>query len=215
MFTTFLTYLFPDRCIGCNTGGIALCASCIKTIPLAKSPNRLSCTLYSYTDPLVQKAIRDLKYHHRADAAKSLLVAGSEHFIQYLGDVLQSTNSERISLVPIPQYTSRTRLRGFNQSRKLATWLKEAVQDIAIEEILIKTRTTLPQATMDRRTRLHNVTDSMSAVASLDPHTLYIIIDDVMTTGATFAEAMRALRKAGAEKIMTLSLAHGYKNNTA
>jgi predicted amidophosphoribosyltransferase len=113
-------------------------------------------------------------------------------------------------IVPIPSHKEKLRKRGFNQSILIAQWWSAYIPGSQIKSLLQKITPTLPQATLNKKKRLHNVTGSMQCDTSLNPHLLYVIVDDVITTGATCAEARRALKHAGARKICTVALAHGY-----
>jgi ComF family protein len=212
MFNTLLHILFPESCLGCNAPSTALCAACISSIPLANNPNPLVFALYDYNNPLVQKIVRNFKYHRKASAARALFESGYVHIMEYISESMQSAAIETLYLVPIPQHRTKTLLRGFNQSHKLAVWIKRLLPHAVVQRALIKPIATLPQArTQSRSERAANVAHSMKAKHALDPHALYIVIDDVSTTGATCSEAKRALQEGGAVNILSISLAHGYK----
>ena len=116
-------------------------------------------------------------------------------------------------LIPIPISDKRRFERGWNQSELLA----EAVmaQDIDktfkyLPRQLTKLRHTESQTkTGSRSERLKNLTDSMKVLnTSSAAGKCLIVLDDVTTTGATFREARRALKVAGAKKILCIAVAH-------
>lgn len=209
---TFLKLFFPERCKGCGTLDTSLCSSCIAKIPLAldlDTPH--SYAVFDYGNRIVRTAIRELKYHRRNETARTLAHASIPHIIDFLSSEIQGVHEECLTLVPIPQHPSKTRLRGFNQSEQLALWWQKELEGATVTKLLEKTTMTIPQALMKNRTaRLLNLNHSMHCKLHLNPKDIYIVIDDVTTTGATFTEASRALRSAGAKKIITLALAHGY-----
>lgn len=216
--TSIETLFFPPVCGGCKKRGTALCQACFAglrdALPIGV-PHHYA--LYDYGNTLVQDAIWNLKYRHKKDLAKALLLYKSDMLADILGEELLSFEEEEIVVVPMPQHQKRVHERGFNQASLLAQWIASTIPESRVLELLEKTRATLPQATLHQRdARLQNVAYSMSKKegAVIAPDTCYIIIDDVTTTGATFAEAERVLRENGATKILSLALAHGYKSST-
>lgn len=136
--------------------------------------------------------------------------------IEIVADELQTFSEQDLILVPTPQYKKKTNSRGFNQSETIAIWIKDLLPNTKIENILEKTKDTKPQSHLSNKSqRLQNVQGVMrvkdSKINQVSKNTLYIIIDDVTTTGATFLEARRALSQAGAQNILCIALAHGYK----
>lgn len=208
IFTNLMKILFPERCYGCAQPGIALCSTCIGRIPYAADFPAHTHAVFDYGNHLVRRAIRDLKYHRRSEAAHALVLYALPLITEYLSDQLQSFSPDTIVLVPIPSYRSRKTARGFNQSRLIAEWMSALGARIA--DCLIKDTATLPQAKLNRKARMHNLSHTMSCNSRLDPKDIYIIVDDVITTGATCNEARRALKACGARKIISLALAHGY-----
>lgn len=128
----------------------------------------------------------------------------------------------RIVLIPSPLSKQRLAERGFNQSLVLAEWIQAgllhtsiACSSITIEkDVITKERNTAKQSVMtSKQDRYNNIRKTMQAKKlsshyDMD-HTLFIIIDDVITTGATSTEAIRALQEAGALHVHTIALAHG------
>jgi len=114
-------------------------------------------------------------------------------------------------LVPIPLAKKRLRARGYNQSETLARALARQWRIPVLPDLLVRTRETPTQTALTPDTRLANVRAAF-AVANvqcpmLDDHWTLIIVDDVFTTGATLAEAARALEQAGAKRIHGITFA--------
>jgi ComF family protein len=121
------------------------------------------------------------------------------------------------ALIPIPLARKRLRERGYNQSEVLARALARQWR-IPLLNLLARTRETPTQTALTPETRLANVRAAF-AVANVQcsmindhstlniEHSTLIIVDDVFTTGATLAEAARALEQAGARRIYGVTFA--------
>jgi len=120
-------------------------------------------------------------------------------------------------LVPIPLAPKRLRERGYNQSEALARALARLWR-IPVVDVLIRSRETATQTALTPETRLANVAGafrtSAPAAGALTPGcqpgvnrpwTTLVLVDDVFTTGATLAEAARALEQAGARTILGIT----------
>lgn len=202
--------LFPVRCKGCGRPGTALCTLCICTIGRADKLSPKLYAVFDYGHPIVRASIKELKYHRKSEAARALAAAALPYLVEHLNNKMHRAYTEPLILVPIPSYKAKVRDRGFNQSALIAAWWKESLPQATIKHCLSKTTATLPQAHLNRRTRLQNLAGVMQASTVVDPNSIYVVVDDVITTGATCAEAMRALSAAGAHKIHCVALAHGY-----
>lgn len=209
------TLLFGNRCYGCGKNGNALCLSCFSTIkPSLPTESTDTYALYAYNDPLVHRALWDLKYHHRGLLMRALIAHSNDAVQTLLSDILQSPHQETAVLVPIPQYKTKQYQRGFNQSEMVATWLSAHHEGFVIQNLLVKTKQTTPQSHItSKQERLANIRGVFSCApeTTIDPSLLYIVIDDVTTTGATLSEALSVLKTHGATRVIGLAIAHGYK----
>lgn len=165
-----------------------------------------------YQDPRVKALVWELKYHKNKKARE---LAGA-----ILAEELLGIASEELGaplLIPIPMHKSRRRERGYNQTELLC---EAALAALTYESfvsgfeyaprVLIRARATPPQQGLAKHIRLKNVRGSMEAAgpdAKKIAGRICIVVDDVTTTGATLAEAERALRAAGALRVHTLALA--------
>lgn len=128
---------------------------------------------------------------------------------QLLIEYLRSVDLERATLVPVPLSRKRLRERGYNQVQVVAERACASLPDLVLApELLIRTRHTLPQSTLGGMERRENVTGAFASSGTLDPDHTYIVVDDVITTGATLDAAVSALREAGAQRIIQIGLAH-------
>jgi ComF family protein len=113
-------------------------------------------------------------------------------------------------LVPVPISRASLRRRGFNQAERLANSLS-ALTKIPVEtHALVKTRATAPQSTLDRAARVHNVAGAMAVVArERIAGRRVVLVDDLVTTGATAAACASALWEAGAAEVRVVCV--GYR----
>jgi len=178
--------------------------------------------LLPFSDHLVRAAIHEAKYHG-SERAFSFLALALADYLRDADDVrvtrsdLKSefSRSDLVTLIPVPLGKARQKERGYNQVEEVA---KRAVRelDIKIEtDLLVRARETISQVSLARHKREENMRGAFSASLKLrrtSPAEIfqrtYIIVDDVLTTGATLQAAIDALKKAGAEHIIPLALAH-------
>jgi ComF family protein len=146
----------------------------------------------------VRRAVHALKYRRRRRVAGALADA--------LADALPGAPPGD-ALVPVPLHAGRLAERGFNQSEELARRLSARWQLPLRSEGLARARDTGHQAGLARRERLGNVAGAFVWRASGPPPARVILVDDVLTTGATLAACAAALRAAGAREVRAVALA--------
>lgn len=153
-------------------------------------------------NPAARKLIAGFKYHDKT-LYRHLLV----QLLTYAGRGLFQENT---ILVPVPLHSKRLWKRRYNQSALLASTLSQLQGTPAYLDLLTRTKHTPPQASLKRQHRLENVRHAFKVkpyYRSMLQHHAIILIDDVMTTGATIHACCDALRRAGATDITVLTLA--------
>jgi ComF family protein len=166
---------------------------------IVTSTNPATVALLPYSRPEVRAVIHEAKYHGFEHSFELLALALAE-YLQSADDIGRAP-----ILVPVPLGASRRKERGFNQ-------VEELVRRAPIGEVdatlLVRTRETVSQVSLPRAERKANMRGAFSAAHPLDPARTYILIDDVVTTGATLQAAIDALISAGAKHILPIALAH-------
>ncbi len=108
-------------------------------------------------------------------------------------------------VVPIPGTRGRVRARGFDPAGVVA---REVASELALpypRSLLVRARDTRSQTGLGRRARRLNVAGAFRTAAS--PPARVVLVDDVVTTGSTLAEAARTLRRAGAHRVVAVCVA--------
>lgn len=182
--------LDPESATICRTPPPLLCGPCLRHPPAFDA----TLTLADYVPPLDTLMIR-LKYHGALPLARE--------FGERLGDVLASRDhgGEAPLLVPVPLAPSRLASRGFNQAWELARVASRRARLPASTQMLHRDRTTVAQLRLSRDDRRRNLRDVFVADGRVHARRI-VLIDDVMTTGATCDAAAAALKRAGATHVL-------------
>lgn len=209
LLSSILTAIFPPRCICCDKiidPISAICADCNSAInwldtdffsTLLKETHFDTARSLAAHDGSWAQVIHNFKYNRRTDLAAPL------------GEMLSKKAFREYDLiVPVPLHKKRLRQRGYNQSVLLA---KRVAKETGVRaDLFLLARVVLqpPQVGLEQRQRLENVKGAFALRKNSDPKDKGILlIDDVMTTGATVNECARVLKKAGAARVDVLTLA--------
>lgn len=112
-------------------------------------------------------------------------------------------------IVPVPLHKTRLREREFNQAEVLSKYIAEEFKKTLLPDALLRHRHTKTQTDLELSQRLLNVKDSFSVNKPGDiKGKNLLVVDDVLTTGATSSEAARALKGTGANIVFVLTLAN-------
>ncbi|MEK7606355.1 MAG: phosphoribosyltransferase family protein [Patescibacteria group bacterium] len=169
--------------------------------------------LFAYRDPLVRDCIHALKF----DRMKRLgFVFADALYDTFHEDMVYEHLLSPVStllVIPIPLSRERLRERGFNQSLLIAEHFVKRFSDTAVvcaPHVLVRTRHTEKQALrLGKAEREANVRNCFKV--AYPEHTSgkrILLIDDVITTGATMREARRVLLEAGAFSVNCVAIAH-------
>jgi len=193
----------------CESCGVSIppstavrCRQCAKDPPAfsrARSIARYRSSLDSDPSPL-PSLIRRHKYGLDQSLEKALA--------EFIGDEIPFCADDVDVVVPVPLHRKRLWWRGFNQAALLSIVIARRLERPVEMKALVRLIHTIPQTTRDHDERRRNVRDAF-AVARPDriQNRRILLVDDVMTTGATADECARVLVEAGARLVNVLTLA--------
>lgn len=187
--------LRSPRCPRCHLpfaaidGSDHLCLSCLQNPP----PFAWARAAGRYDDTL-RRAVQRFKYQGDFNLDKPLAGLLYDTHQQALHDYRPDL------LVAVPLHPTRLRRRGYNQALLLARDLGRRMRVPAPSRLLLRTRPTPPQIGLKALDRRRNLRGAFTVSESLDKERI-LLIDDVMTTGATARECSRTLLDAGAGEV--------------
>lgn len=166
---------------------MAVCFACAaEPPPLVEA--RAACI---YGPPLDRLAPR-FKFH--GDLAAGRLLSGL--MIDAFADLPRPD-----AIVPVPLHHSRLRQRGYDQALELARPLARELGIALLESTLFRAVATHPQSQLDANDRRYNLEDAFDVAPDADLPAHLVLVDDVMTTGATLHSAAKTLYMAGAVRV--------------
>jgi ComF family protein len=225
-------YFFPPLCLLCDSPRSEnepwLCETCINELrenhfrrdacPVcAMNRTRGDCACAKGWDQPFESIHALLDYDSTVQACMhQIKYNGKKRFARHLGRILAEFLPDDFftgidGFVPVPLHASRHRKRGYNQSSLLARGIVENHPGLPLlERPLVRTRKTATQTALDRDARRHNMKGAFGVLPN--HHTSIagkrlMLLDDVVTTGATTAAAVKTLLDAGCVAVKVLAIA--------
>lgn len=217
----FLNFVLPNSCVSCQNivqdSGNYLCATCYKELePYNENhpwqseqisngtiDNSLSAFWFREGKP-IQPLLHAMKYSKMKGVGVML---GGE-----LGKILASRfKNEFDHILPVPLHKGKQRERTYNQSEFIARGVSGILNIPVLNDCLTRTRFTGTQTKLNKAERKENVSGAFEVnpkFRDLVSGKNIIVIDDVITTGATILECARILKQAGSGKICIASAAY-------
>lgn len=186
----------------------------IREIPKARwIDNDESKALFDYKNESTRRAIWEIKYRKN----EKLLSVFSEPFYEFILDELADralfSDFKNPIIVPIPTSKKRLKERGYNQCELIAKEIEriDSGKNFTLSKNILEKIKDSPSQTSvkNRAKRLQNLKGCFKTVNPDEVKDMNIIlIDDVITTGATMSEAKKSLMDAGARQVLCFALAH-------
>lgn len=228
-----LDVVFPERCVGCDVvlsqPRAFFCEDCAHEVEAIASPACRSCSEPGQHEagvcercrrrppkfktafaPLehagaVARAIQRFKYEGHPELARplgALLVQRAHAFLAQAPDLV----------VPLPLHAARYRERGYDQTALLAVEIARLGRRTLRDDALTRVKPTARQVGQSDEERAANVAGAFEASPTVKGARL-LLVDDVLTTGATANEAAHALLQAGAVEVQVLTLARAVRES--
>ena len=217
----FWELIFPSNlyCINCKSAlnqdsQYGICNACIENISFVDKGRWIQSSFYSNDG----KGIRMFSATSYSGEIKSIIYAfkykQQTHLSRPLAQLMKSfLDREGLQIdviIPVPLYYKKERRRGFNQSSLLAKYLSDYTGVGLVSSSLYRVRNTVVMHNLSKSERVKNV---KAAFKLKNPCKIIgkrvLLVDDILTTGATIEECGRVLYEGGASEVMALTLSRG------
>lgn len=210
-----LNIFYPKFCFNCGREGSYLCPDCQSILEVLSFHTEYQTEgikdLYfalPYQNQLIKNLIKFFKYQpfvkELSQPLSSLIIT---HF-----QLIEKSPADFAGciLMPVPLEKKKLKWRGFNQAEELAKELIPFLKIPLINDVLVKTKETLPQIELSGKEREENIKGAFSCrnKEKISGKKI-LLVDDIYTTGSTIEEAAQAMRAAGAKEIIGIAVARG------
>ncbi|MEP2277706.1 MAG: ComF family protein [Reichenbachiella sp.] len=221
----FISLIYPNVCYNCDValveGEERICLRCFRDFPLTQyhqmDPNPLIqmtsgnlkvkgafCFMKFNKDGIAQKLLHELKYKNNAPIGLLL----GEWFANYIKEEIEKAKIDAI--IPVPLHKSKQRKRGYNQSEVIARGLNKITGIKVINDAMIRTKNVSTQTKKGKVGRWQNVDSLYKIEKNKDiKGKRVLLLDDVITTGATIGTAAEVLAESEVAEIYLGCIASG------
>lgn len=223
-FTILWSHLIPRCCVLCDARinhEVEICLPCQQDLPLNTSTCSSCATPLTtvglcgrclLSPPPYERCIAPYQYHYPLDALiKALKFGGQLRYATQLGHLLlshieQQSSTKPDCLIPIPLHPDRLRERGYNQALEIARPIAKHFNIPIDTDSFQRHKATAPQAMLAYTDRANNIQDAFVKNKEF-PYKHAVVIDDVITTGATIAEFCKTILQSSDARIEVWALA--------
>lgn len=199
--------LMPERCAFCGTRTLraepSVCGGCREDLPWLDNPRQDApapltalVAIFAYEFP-VDAALKAFKFRRKLFYAPA--------FGSMLGDAMGFLPDDVDALLPVPLHWRRLTVRGFNQALEISKPVARRY-GLPIINGVVRCRATRSQSGLTAAERNRNLHGAFAVRRTMSAKHV-LIVDDVVTTGATTRHVARALQKSGVEKVSVLAVA--------
>ncbi|WP_405608678.1 ComF family protein [Polaribacter sp. Asnod1-A03] len=224
LFKDLFNIFYPDLCANCDNqltkNEEIICTFCRHDLPLTAytnyKDNKIIKSFYGRIE--IEKA-NALLFYRKTGITKKLIhelkYKGNEEigtfFGNWLGEILKENNqfTDIDYIIPVPLHPKKLKQRGYNQVTQFGESLSNHLKKPLIENVLLRTSTAKTQTFKARFDRFNNIDTKFQLIdTSIFKNKHVLLIDDVITTGATLESCAKELQKTENIKISILTMAY-------
>ena len=195
-----IIYPAKDNCIICGDDFSGICPLCTGKIKRVKETGGV--LAYGYYSGVLKQLVLEFKY-------KKNFIAGMI-LVEFIFDLIKENDISIDGIVFIPSSKKALKQRGFNQCEYLANELSKKIK-VDLYKDIVKVKNTKEQKLLSKEDRFKNISGAFDLVNGDNiKNKRLLLIDDVVTTGATVYECEKMLKKNGAASIKILTVAKSY-----
>lgn len=229
-----LEILYPGRCAICDeieVTGNGICPSCKNKVHVVGEPACKKCgkplvdereefcvdcgkKQHVYTQGKavfvyeggIRNSMYRFKYGNKREYAEFYANAAAEKYGVWLKKIKAEV------LLPVPMYSRKKRLRGYNQAEVFARALGRKTGILVEEHFIKRVRNTTPQKELNESQRHSNLKNAFKLTTDIVKYKKVVLVDDIYTTGSTMDEISKILKESGVENIyyICISIGEGY-----
>lgn len=202
---SLLDWIYKKKCYFCKNSkeAVRMCSKCYEQmdyLPISinrkiEGKNIYCAGIYSKN---LQKLIRGLKYHNQKDLAYYL----AKFMAKYFNQISDRTDLE---IIPVPIFPKREKKRKYNHMNLVGQEFSRITSNTLNTELITRIKDTKPQYKLKREERIKNLSNAFKVDKSKYNGKTLLIIDDICTTGSTFEEIIKELKRNGINDIICLA----------
>lgn len=197
-----LDWIYKKKCYFCKSSkeAVKMCSKCYEEMDflpvqvnrVLEGKNIYCAGVYSKN---LQKLIRGLKYHNQKDLAYYLAKFMAEYFSKI-------TDKNNFEVVPVPIFKKREKKRKYNHMNLVGEEFCRITSNTLNKDLIKRIKDTKPQYKLKRNERVKNLSNAFQVDLSQYHGKTILLIDDICTTGSTFEEMIKELKRNGINDII-------------
>ncbi len=197
-----LDWIYKKKCYFCKSSkeAVKMCSKCYEEMDflpvqinrILEGKNIYCAGVYSKN---LQKLIRGLKYHNQKDLAYYLAKFMAEYFSKI-------TDKNDFEVVPVPIFKKREKKRKYNHMNLVGEEFCRITSNTLNKDLIKRIKDTKPQYKLRRNERVKNLSNAFQVDLSQYHGKTLLLIDDICTTGSTFEEIIKELKRNGINDII-------------